>query len=150
MAEVTPFLSTTDFQGMFRTLSTQETALAGRLLKAVAIWIRREVEAAGKPALPLDDDMAILVSFEAVRDALPAVEGWAGHTQYEWETDDKRESGTLAEVAGFLDLNDHHRAMLGLLSTDTADPQYGGFDSGFDVYANAQVLPGSVAGYPGW
>jgi hypothetical protein len=149
MADVTPFLSKADFVLMFRELSAQEDVLAGRLLKGAAIRIRTEFETAGRTAPALDDEMAILVSFQMVRDALPAVQGWAGHTSYEWETDDKREAGTLADpAAGFLDLTDAHREMLGLSSS--ASPQYGGFDSGFDVYGDNRVLPGSVMGYAGW
>lgn len=150
MADVTPFLSTAEFTAMFRTLSTEETALVDLLLTAAAIQIRRAFTEAGQTAPAVDDPMARLVTFEMVKDALPAVQGWAGHTQYEWETDNRRESGTLAEVSGFLDFTDAHREQLGLLSSAPAGPAYGGFDSGFDVYADSRVLPGSVQGYPGW
>jgi hypothetical protein len=151
MAEVTPYLSIATFTSMFRTLSPQETALATMLLRAAAAWIRREFEAAGltPPTVDPPDDMAVLVSFQVVRDALPAVEGWAGHTSYEWQTDDKREAGTLAEIAGFLSFDDSHRSLLGL-PLSSADPIGGGFDSGFDVLADSRVLPGSVGGYVGW
>lgn len=128
--DVTPFLSVSDFQGMFpRLLTDGEVSLASLLLEAAAGWIRTAISGAGKDPLALDDPMAKLVSYEVVRDALAVPGDLAGHLSYMRATDDRSESGTLVAAGGLLDFTDHHRRMLGL--TASVLPQYGGFDSGF-------------------
>lgn len=151
MAEVTPYLQTTDFVSMFRPLSTQETALATLLLRAAALVIRREFDKAGMtpPSVGTDDDMARLVSFELARDAMPAVEEMAGRTQYTIQTDDRIESGTIAAAADLVEFTDHHRLLLGL--PVGARPTYGGFDSGFGNCTSAGPfdVPYGIA-IPAW
>lgn len=148
MAEtVTPYLSLADFTAMYGPLSAPQQALATRLLRAAKIWIDREINKAGKDPLPSDDDMAILVSFEVVRDALPGImpDGTPlapRQTGYTVQTDDRQEQGTLSAMAGLLDFTDHHRNLLGL--TTSATPIGAGFDSGFPE-EHAEVL----VGYPG-
>jgi hypothetical protein len=132
--DVTPFLSISDFQGMFpRLLTDSETALADLLLEAAAMWIRTAITDAGRDPLAVDDPMAKLVSYEVVRDALAVPGDLAGHLSYMRQSDDRAESGTLAAAGGLLEFTEHHRKMLGL--TGSILPQYGGFDSGFGELA---------------
>lgn len=152
MAEVTPYLTATDFQAMFRPLVTEETALATLTLKAAAIIIRRAFTDAGQtpPTVGTDDEMARLVSYQLAREALPAVSEMVGRTQYTIQTDDRIESGTLAAAADLIDFTDHHRRLLGLPLG--AQPAYGGFDSGFggDCPRNPFDVPYGVAIPSGW
>lgn len=129
MADVTPFLDPVQFETMFRTLSQGEKLLAETLLKAAAILIRQKVAAAGRDPLAPDDPMAILVSFEVTRNVFPAVPDLEGRTSYSITTDDRTEQGTLAAVAGLLDFDDRHWALLGLSATAT--PTYGGMNGDF-------------------
>lgn len=127
--DITPFLSVTDFSGMFprQPMTDQETLLAGLLLEAAARWIRDAIAEAGKDPLAIDDPMARLVSFEVVRDALAVPGDLAGHISYQRMSDNRSEGGTLAEAGALLDFTPHHRRMLGL--TESALPQ-----SNFDGY----------------
>lgn len=131
MADVTPFLSLTNFVGMFRPLSAAESVLADKVLKAVAVWIR---DPSRRPDIAADDPMAELVSFEVTRDSLPGVAGngmsLGGLTSYSVATDSRSEAGTIAELAGLLDFTDRHKELLGLATTAT--PTYGGMDGSFD------------------
>lgn len=139
---VTPFLDRQTFETMFRTLSVPERTLAEMLLKAAAMWIDARIAEAGKPPLPRPpnaDPMAVLVSFEVVRDAMPAVPEMAGRTQYTIVTDDRTESGTINAAAGLLDFNDRHRTLLGLSAT--TGPQYGGMDGDFGHDYPARSYP---------
>ena len=129
MADVTPFLDPAAFEAMFRPLSAGERLLAETLLKAAAIRIRQRVADAGRDPLAADDPMAILVSFEVTRDAMPAVAELAGRTSYSITTDDRTEQGTLGQAAGLLDFNDRHWALLGLSATSA--PTYGGMEGNF-------------------
>lgn len=144
MPEVTPYLTAGTFAGMFRPLGTEETALATMLLKAAAIVIRRAFTDAGMtpPTVGTDDDMAILVSFELARDAMPPVEEMAGRTQYTIQTDDRIESGSIAAASDLVDFTEHHRLLLGL--PRGAQPTYGGFDSGFGSLEGNCYPPGTV------
>lgn len=136
MADVTPFLDAAAFESMFRPLSEGEQLLAETLLKAAAIRIRQKFDDAGRPPPAADDPMAILVSFEVTRDAMPAVPDLAGRTSYSITTDDRTEQGTLSQAAGLLDFNDRHWSLLGL--SGTATPHYGGMGGDF----------GSLGGIP--
>jgi hypothetical protein len=129
MADVTPFLDATQFEAMFRTLSSGEKLLAEILLKAAAITIRDRVAAAGRAPLAPDDAMAILVSWEVTKAVFPAVPDLEGRTSYSITTDDRTEQGTLAQAAGLLDFDDRHWALLGLSATAT--PTYGGMGGDF-------------------
>lgn len=131
MADVTPFVPIAEFEAQFRDLSAHERTLAERMLQAAAVWIR---DPARRPDIAQDDPMAYLVSFEVVRDAMPAISGiggesLAGHINYSRGTDARMESGTLAQVAGLLDFTDRHLELLGL--STTALPVGDGFDSGY-------------------
>lgn len=127
--DVTPFLSVTDFGGMFprKPMTDQEVLLATLLLEAAARWIRDAISEAGKDPLDIADPMAKLVSYEVVRDALAVPGDLAGHLSYQRMSDDRSEGGTLAEAGNLLDFTPHHRRMLGL--TESALPQ-----SNFDGY----------------
>jgi hypothetical protein len=131
MADVTPFLSPSEFAGMFpRTLTAAETALVGKLLTAAAMWIRERDAAAGKTERAADDPMALLVTYEVVRDAIALPGGLAGHVQYSRQTDDRIDSGTLrADVGGLLDFNERHYMLLGLSAS--VGPVWGGMDGDF-------------------
>lgn len=129
MSDAVPFLSPVKFEAMFRPLSDGEATLAALLLRAAAIWIRARVAEAGRAALAVDDPMALLVSFEVVRDAMPPMPDKAGITQYSIQTDDRLESGTIAAAAGILDFNERHYKLLGL--SFTAGPHYGGMGGDF-------------------
>lgn len=126
---VTPYLNRTTFEGMFRPLSSAEGTLADLLLKAATVWINDRIAEAGRPALAVDDPMAILVSFQVVRDAMPPVPEMAGRTQYTIVTDDRTESGTISAAGALLDFTDQMRILLGL--PGTAGPAYGGMDGNF-------------------
>lgn len=126
---VTPFLDRPTFEGMFRPLTSAEGTLADLLLRAAAVWINARIAEAGRVPLAADDPMAILVSFQVVRDALPAVPEMAGRIQYTIVTDDRTESGTLAAAGELLDFTDQMRLLLGL--PGTAGPEYGGMDGDF-------------------
>lgn len=142
MADTTqPFLDRPTFETMFRTLTAQERVLAELSLRAASLWIDARIAEAGRPELPRDDPMAILVTFEVVRDVFPAVPQMGGRTQYTVTTDDRTESGTLADVAGLLDFNERHYQLLGLSSG--VGPAYGGMGGDFGD-------PFRAAGDPFW
>lgn len=121
--DVTPFLSVSDFQGLFpRALKTSETLLAGLLLDSAAAMIRKAIEDAGKDPLAADDANAKLVSFMLVAEALAVPADLSGHSQYLRQTDDRISSGTLLAGGPLLDFTDHHRRLLGL--SGTVLPEY--------------------------
>lgn len=134
----TPFLDRPTFEAMFRPLSAGEATLADKLLLAASQWITDR-----KPDIAPDDPMAVLVTFEVVRDAFAAVPELAGRTQYTITTDDRTESGTLAAASGMLDFNERHRMLLGLSAT--AGPAYGGMDGDFGGYGDVVAFPGLAA-----
>lgn len=136
---VTPFLSRSTFEGMFRPLSAAEGTLADLLLKAAAVWINARIAEAGREPLAVDDPMAVLVSFQVVRDAMPPVPEMAGRTQYTIVTDDRTESGTIAAAGALLDFTEGMRLLLGLPAT--AGPAYGGMDGDFGNDYPARSYP---------
>jgi hypothetical protein len=112
MADVTPFLTTAAFQGMFgRTLDATETQLCGLLLQAAALWI---IDPSRRPDLAGTDDVnAQLVSYEVTRDVLlPGTH--RGQTQYSRQAGDRITSFSLAQAAAMLDFTPLHKQALGL------------------------------------
>ncbi|WAB10121.1 head-to-tail adaptor [Mycobacterium phage Gravaillia] len=148
MADVTPFLDVTQFEAMFRPLGDGERLLAETLLKAAAIRIRDRIAAAGRAPLEPDDAMAILVSFEVTRDAMPPIPEMAGRTQYSITTDDRTEQATMATAAGLLDFNERHWSLLGISAT--AGPEYGGMGGDFGQLGRANPYPIVIGSDADW
>ncbi|SIF19085.1 hypothetical protein [Mycobacteroides abscessus] len=119
MAEVTPFLTVTEFEGMFRPLSATEQALAEILVRAAAAWIR---DPSRLPDLPASDERGKLVTYDVVK-AMFGPEGVTDSrvTELTRTTDDRTLTVKLAQAAEMLDFTERHLQMLGL--SLTAAPQ---------------------------
>lgn len=143
--DVSPFLSVTDFSGMFprQPMTDQETLLAELLLEAAARWIRDAIEEAGLDPLAVDDPMARLVSYEVVRDALAVPGDLAGHLSYQRMTDDRSEGGTLVAAGNLLEFTPNHRRMLGLTASALPQSYFDGYPEPFPQqwYQNTPAGP---------
>lgn len=118
MADVTPFLTVTQFQAMFaRQLDATELVLAALLLQAAADWI---IDPTRRPDLAGTSDAgAQLVSYEVTRDVLLPGQH-RGQTNYLRQSGDRITSFSLAQAAAMLDFTPLHKQALGLSMVATA------------------------------
>lgn len=125
MAEVTPFLTVTEFEGMFRPLSVTEQALAEILVRAAAAWIR---DPSRLPDLPASDERGKLVTYDVVK-AMFGPEGVTDSrvTELTRTTDDRTLTVKLAQAAEMLDFTERHLQMLGLSLTAAPHATFTGY-----------------------
>lgn len=112
---VAPFLTVTDFEGMWHPLSAEQKVYAGQLLAAAARRIRRRM-----PQIAPDDPDAKLVSFQVVRSALQSdtlLASFAGHSSYSKTVGEKTNSGKLTNPDALLLFTDYHWSQLGISNT---------------------------------
>ncbi|MEU9805029.1 hypothetical protein [Mycobacterium sp. NPDC050853] len=106
---VTPFLSDTEFAGMYpRALSTAETNVVPLLLQVAANWI-----VTNTPGTP-DDSAAKYVTYEVVSNSLTFGK-YRGLASFHNMTGHRVQSGTfIKNPATALDFTDEHRQLLGI------------------------------------
>lgn len=135
--DTTPFLTDTEFEAMFRPLSSQERELVKLLVKAAADWIR---DPSRRPGLTSNDPLATqakLVTFDVVKAALGPAGTDPRVKSYTSSVNDRTTTITYNEAAALLTFEENHLAMLGL--TLSAEPRatFDSFDTAFaevDLY----------------
>lgn len=136
--DTTPFLSTTEFEAMFRPLSGAERNLVDLLVQAAADWIRSPDRWPGLVGTDPLGVQAKLVTFDVVKSALGPAGTDPRVRSYTSSVNDRTTTITYAEAAALLTFDDNHRALLGL--TLSAEPRatFDSFETAFsdvdDIY----------------
>jgi hypothetical protein len=106
-----PFLDIATFTGMFRPLSTAETADATTILQVTSDWIR--TQPSSRAPLPDNDSGAALVVFEVTRDQLQLGQ-FAPLSRFQNTTSLRTEEGEINKVMLEQVITDRQKRILGI------------------------------------
>lgn len=121
----TPFAEVTDVQSTWRTLTDVQTAYAGLLLQAAAVWIYNRL-----PNIDPASPAAKIVSIEVVRaalqrdqlDGVPSGKTTRGSRSDEWTN---VRTATIEELAQTLVFSEYHYSLLGIRQATAASFRMG-------------------------
>lgn len=107
------FVTVTELETAWRTLTAAQRAYAAQLLESAAGKIREEYRAAKGVEIDPANPAARTVSIEMVRAAIETG-AYVGHVSYTRTEGPRTKSGTLINPGGLLVFTDWHREQLGL------------------------------------